>query len=83
MKTNIQEELTTIIQAISSNIKIEDMFLFGSWARRSKALTLENTIAKRGYVSMETKTVLEWFYSPFAVHARYPLEIEITSTNEA
>ena len=100
MKTNIQNELATIIQAISSNTKIEDIFLFGSWAngnpkpdsdmdiylvipdsdvdicelnaeirfalykklplpldlviakksvfeRRSKALTLENTIAKQ------------------------------------
>jgi predicted nucleotidyltransferase len=32
MKDNIQEELTTIIQAISSNTKIERVFLFGSWA---------------------------------------------------
>ena len=32
MKTNIQGELNTIIQAISSNTKIEDIFLFGSWA---------------------------------------------------
>jgi predicted nucleotidyltransferase len=32
MKTNIQEQLTTIIQAITSNTKIEDLFLFGSWA---------------------------------------------------
>jgi len=101
MQTNIQEQLETIIQAITSNTKIEDLFLFGSWAngepkpnsdldiylvipdsdidicdlnaeirfalykkltlpldlviakksvfeRRSKALTLENTIAKQG-----------------------------------
>ena len=101
MKTNIQEALTTVIQAITSNTKIEDIFLFGSWAygnpkpdsdldiylvipdsdidicdlnaeirfalykklsfpldlviakksvfeRRSKALTLESTIAKQG-----------------------------------
>ena len=101
MKTNIQEDLNKVIQAISSNTKIEDIFLFGSYAygnpksdsdldiylvipdsdvdicelnaeirfalykklpvpldlviakksvfeRRSKALTLENTIAKQG-----------------------------------
>ena len=101
MRSRIQEELITIIQAISSNTKIEDIFLFGSWAygepkqnsdldiylvipdsdidildlnaeirfalykklslpldlviakksvfeRRSKALTLESTIAKQG-----------------------------------
>jgi len=101
MKPDIQQELTTIIQAISLNTKIEDIFLFGSWAngnpkpdsdldiylvipdsdidicdlnadirfalykklpfpldlviakksvfeRRSKSLTLENTIAKQG-----------------------------------
>jgi predicted nucleotidyltransferase len=101
MKENIQKELTTIIQAVASNTKIENIFLFGSWAygepkpdsdldiylvipdndadicdlnaeirfalykkltlpldlvkakksvfeRRSKALTLENTIAKHG-----------------------------------
>jgi len=101
MQTTIQEQLETIIQAIISNTKIEDLFLFGSWAsgepkpnsdldiylvipdsdidiydlnaeirfalykkltlpldlviakksvfeRRSKALTLENTIAKQG-----------------------------------
>ena len=101
MKANIQEEISTIIQAIASNTKIEDVFLFGSWAcgepkpnsdldiylvipdsdidifdlnaeirfalykkltlpldlviakksvfeRRSKALTLENSIAKQG-----------------------------------
>ena len=35
MKTNIQEELNTIIQAITSNTKIEDIFLFGSWANGS------------------------------------------------
>jgi len=101
MNTNIQRELNVIIQAITSNTKIEDLFLFGSWAngnpkpdsdldiylvvpdgdvdicdlnaeirfalykklavpldlviakksvfeRRSKALTLESTIAKQG-----------------------------------
>ena len=101
MQTTIQEQLETIIQAIISNTKIEDLFLFGSWAsgepkpnsdldiylvipdsdidiydlnaeirfalykkltlpldlviskksvfeRRSKALTLESTIAKQG-----------------------------------
>ena len=101
MQTVIQHELNTVIQAIASNTKIEDIFLFGSWAygepkpdsdldvylvipdgdvdicelnaeirfalykkltlpldlviakksvfeRRSKALTLENTIAKQG-----------------------------------
>ena len=101
MKTNIQEDLNKVIQAISSNTKIEYIFLFGSYAygnpkpdsdldiylvipdsdvdicelnaeirfalykklpvpldlviakknvfeRRSKALTLENTIAKQG-----------------------------------
>jgi len=101
MQTNIQAELETIIQAITLNTKIEDIFLFGSWAygepkpdsdldiylvipdsdidicdlnaeirfalykklsfpldlviakksvfeRRSKALTLESTIAKQG-----------------------------------
>jgi len=101
MQTTIQAELETIIQAITSNTKIEDLFLFGSWAsgepkpnsdldiylvipdsdidicdlnaeirfalykkltlpldlviskksvfeRRSKALTLESTIAKQG-----------------------------------
>jgi len=32
MKTDIQEELATIIQAIASNTKIEEIFLFGSWA---------------------------------------------------
>jgi len=101
MQTTIQEQLNTIIQAITSNTKIEDVFLFGSWAygepksnsdidiylvipdsdmdiyelnadirfalykklalpldlviakksvfdRRSKALTLENTIVKQG-----------------------------------
>jgi len=35
---------------------------------------------------METKTVLAKdcaYLSPFAVHARYPLEIEITITNTA
>jgi predicted nucleotidyltransferase len=29
---SIQKELTTIIQAITSNTKIETIFLFGSWA---------------------------------------------------
>jgi len=101
MKANIQEELNTVVQAIASNTKIEDIFLFGSRAygepkpdsdldiylvipdsnidifdlnaeirfalykklkfpldlviakksvfeRRSKALTLENSIAKQG-----------------------------------
>ena len=101
MQTTKQEQLETIIQAITSNTKIEDLFLFGSWAngepkpnsdldiylvipdsdmdiyelnadnrfalykklalpldlviakksvfdRRSKALTLENTIVKQG-----------------------------------
>ena len=101
MQTTIQEQLETIIQVITSNTKIEDLFLFGSWAngeqkpnsdldiylvipdsdidicdlnaeirfalykkltlpldlviakksvfeRRSKALTLESTIAKQG-----------------------------------
>ena len=47
MKTTIQEDLDKVIQAISSNTKIENIFLFGSYAR-SKALTLENTIAKQG-----------------------------------
>ena len=32
MKDKIQEELTTVIQAIVSNTKIETIFLFGSWA---------------------------------------------------
>jgi predicted nucleotidyltransferase len=32
MKENIQEELTTIIQAIASKTNIESIFLFGSWA---------------------------------------------------
>jgi predicted nucleotidyltransferase len=32
MKDNIQEELTSVIQAIASSTKIEDIFLFGSWA---------------------------------------------------
>jgi len=32
MQTNIQEQLETIIQAITSNTKIEALFLFGSWA---------------------------------------------------
>jgi predicted nucleotidyltransferase len=32
MKENIQKELTTIIQAVASNTKIENIFLFGSWA---------------------------------------------------
>ena len=101
MNANIQKDLTAVVQAITSNTKIEDLFLFGSWAygepktdsdldiyliipdndvdicdlnaeiryalykklslpldlviakksvfdRRSKALTLENTIAKQG-----------------------------------
>ena len=101
MQATIQEQLKIIIQAITSNTKIEDLFLFGSWAngepkpnsdldiylvipdsdidicdlnaeirfalykkltlpldlviakksvfeRRSKALTLESTIAKQG-----------------------------------
>jgi predicted nucleotidyltransferase len=32
MKDNIQEELTTLIQTIAANTKIESLFLFGSWA---------------------------------------------------
>ena len=32
MNTNIQQELTTITQAITTNTKIENLFLFGSWA---------------------------------------------------
>jgi uncharacterized protein len=32
VKDKIQEELTTLIQAISSNTIIENIFLFGSWA---------------------------------------------------
>ena len=101
MKSKIQNDITSIIKAITSNTKIENVFLFGSWAygepkpdsdldiylvipdndadisdlnaeirfalykklslpldlviakksvfeRRCKALTLENTIAKRG-----------------------------------
>jgi predicted nucleotidyltransferase len=32
MKNKIQKELTTIIQAVASNTKIESIFLFGSWA---------------------------------------------------
>ena len=32
MKDNIQEELATVIQAITSNTKIEEVYLFGSWA---------------------------------------------------
>ena len=32
MQASIQEELTTIIQAISLNAKTEPLFLFGSWA---------------------------------------------------
>ncbi|MDR3020004.1 MAG: nucleotidyltransferase domain-containing protein [Treponema sp.] len=101
MKGEIQKELATVIQAITLNTKIENIFLFGSWAygnpkpdsdldiylvipdsdvdicdlnadirftlykklslpldlviakksvfeRRSKALTLENTIANQG-----------------------------------
>lgn len=32
MRPTIQEQLPTIIQAITSNTKIEDLFLFGSWA---------------------------------------------------
>ena len=101
MNASVQEDLTAVVQAITSNTKIEDLFLFGSWAygepkpdsdldiyliipdsdvdicdlnaeirfalykklklpldlviakksvfeRRSKALTLENTIVKQG-----------------------------------
>jgi predicted nucleotidyltransferase len=29
---NIQKELSTVLEAITSNTKIEDAFLFGSWA---------------------------------------------------
>ena len=32
MNPNIQQDLNTIIQAIATNTKIEDLFLFGSWA---------------------------------------------------
>jgi predicted nucleotidyltransferase len=32
MKDDIQQQLTTITQAIASNTQIEDIFLFGSWA---------------------------------------------------
>ena len=32
MKNKLQEELSTVIQAIASNTKIETIFLFGSWA---------------------------------------------------
>jgi len=32
MKENIQKELTTLIQTIALNTKIESIFLFGSWA---------------------------------------------------
>ena len=32
MEERIQAELTTVIQAITSNTKIEALFLFGSWA---------------------------------------------------
>ena len=32
MQATIQEQLKIIIQAITSNTKIEDLFLFGSWA---------------------------------------------------
>ena len=32
MENKIKEELTTVIQAIASNTKIETIFLFGSWA---------------------------------------------------
>jgi predicted nucleotidyltransferase len=32
MKPNIQKELSTIFEAVASNTKIEDIFLFGSWA---------------------------------------------------
>jgi len=101
MNAKIQKDLTNVVQAISLNTQIEDLFLFGSWAygepktgsdldiyliipdndvdicdlnaeiryalykklslpldlmiakksvfeRRSKALTLENTIVKQG-----------------------------------
>jgi len=101
MNNKIQKDLNNVVQAISSNTQIEDLFLFGSWAygepktdsdldiyliipdndvdicdlnaeiryalykklslpldliiakksvfeRRSKALTLENTITKQG-----------------------------------
>jgi predicted nucleotidyltransferase len=32
MNPTIQKELTTVLEAITSNTKIEDVFLFGSWA---------------------------------------------------
>jgi len=32
MNEKIQEELNTLVQAITSNTKIEAIFLFGSWA---------------------------------------------------
>jgi len=32
MRNEIQGDLTAIIQAISSNTKIDEIFLFGSWA---------------------------------------------------
>ena len=32
MNPNLQQELITIIQAFASNTKIEDAFLYGSWA---------------------------------------------------
>jgi len=36
MKDEIQGGLTVIIQAISSNTKIEDIFLFGSWQPKTQ-----------------------------------------------
>jgi predicted nucleotidyltransferase len=32
MNSVIQKELSTVLEAITSNTKIEDVFLFGSWA---------------------------------------------------
>ena len=32
MQTIIQHELNTVIRAVASSTKIEDLFLFGSWA---------------------------------------------------
>ena len=32
MNPNIQQDLNTITQVIASNTKIEDVFLYGSWA---------------------------------------------------
>jgi len=32
MNASIQKDLNAVVQAITSNTKIEDLFLFGSWA---------------------------------------------------